>query len=127
MWVSLYESKPKIIKEKDPSPGAIEGSEIKKVILIEGKPLFETSLLGKLCVWTDEWVFNPNIKNEQKLSYQKQFFYKEKYVIRPEFQLPNITTKLKNKDIELMDSYVKDKLDRKAKREAEEAAALAAK
>lgn len=69
VWVSLYESKPKIVKEKDPSPGALEGSEIRKVILIEGKPLFETFLLGKLCVWTDEWVFNPNLKNEQKLSY----------------------------------------------------------
>lgn len=44
--------------------------------------------------------------------------------MRPEFQLPNLTTKLKNKEVELLDAYIKDKLERQAQREAEEAAAL---
>jgi len=54
----LYETKPVIIKEKDPTPGASEYAEIKKVVLIEGKPKLQTLLLGKLRVKTDEWVFN---------------------------------------------------------------------
>lgn len=58
VWVSLYETKPVIIKEKDPTPGASEYAEIKKAVLLEGKPKLETHLLGKLRVRTDEWVFN---------------------------------------------------------------------
>lgn len=114
VWISLYESKPIIIKEKDTSPGALETAEIWKVVLEDGKPKFETNLLGWLRVRTDEWVFNPLVKNDQMLSYQKQYFYKEKYVMRPEFKLPNCTTKLKNKEIEQLDKYVKEKLERKA-------------
>lgn len=50
MWISIYETKPVIVKEKDPTPGASEYAEIKKVVLENGYPKLVTSLLGKLRV-----------------------------------------------------------------------------
>jgi len=71
IWISLYEERPKIFKEKDTSAGALEGAEIKKVVIKEGLPVFETHLIGTLRVKTDDWVFNSSLKPNQLLTYQK--------------------------------------------------------
>jgi len=63
VWVSLWEEKPIIIKEKDTTAGALENAEIKKVKLCEdGLPKLDTQLLGKMKIKTDEWILNSNLK-----------------------------------------------------------------
>ena len=115
IWIELYEEYP-VIEEHDNE----EGETISKAVIRDGKPRLKTAIRGVAKISMSHWITNPDLAPTDLLIHKKFYFYKLKYKTIPEFCFENNLTKIKKSEHDAVDTYVKDKRDRIAQKEAEE-------